>query len=134
MAISTDLSLWLLLRHLKQWLTNLRRAGKARKHESIRALRGVILAARRTTAYLRKLDKTATPDHAQEAGLAEAWTRLGFELKDLGLGDLAKRCDVSGRYWADPEQFDDDFIERADIGLKRMEQLARQLVAEIETL
>ncbi len=132
MTISTDISLWMLLRHLKQWLTNLSRAGGARKSESIKALRGVILASRLTTAYLRKLKKTATPDHAQESRLAEVWTGLAFDLKDLGLNELAKRCDVSGRYWADPEQFDKDFIERADIGLKRMEQLARQLVAEIE--
>ena len=132
MAISADISLWVLLRHLRQWLTNLRRAGQARKQESIKALRGVILASRRTTAYLRKLKKTESPDHAQEAGLAEVWTSLGFDLKDLGLSELAKRCDVSGRYWADPDQFEDDFIERADIGLERMERLARQLVAEIE--
>ena len=132
MAITADIGLWALLRHLRQWLTNLRRASQARKQESIRALRGVILASRRTAAYLRMLKKTETPDHAQEANLAEVWTRLGFDLKDLGLSELAKRCDVSGRYWADPEQFDNDFIDRADIGLKRMEQLARQLVAEIE--
>ena len=132
MAITTDISLWVLIRHLGQWLTNLSRAGKERKRQSIRALRGVILAARGTKAYLRKLKKTAEPDHAREAKLAEDWTRLGFELKDLGLGDLAKRCDVSGRYWADPEQFDTQFLDRADVGLARMEQLARQLVAEIE--
>ena len=45
---------------------------------------------------------------------------------------LAKRCDINGRYWADPEQFDADFLRRADIGLARMEQLARQLLAGIE--
>lgn len=133
MAVTTDISLWLLLRHLKQWLTNLRRAGRERKRESIKALRGVILAARTTTAYLRKLKSTASPDHSQEARLAETWTRLGFDLKDLGLAELSKRCDISGRYWSDPEQFDQDFLERADVGLKRMEQLARQLVAEIES-
>ena len=132
MAITTDISLWVLIRHLGRWLTNLSRAGKARKSQSIKALRGVILAARGTKAYLRKLKQSAIPDHAREAKLAEDWTRLGFELKDLGLGDLAKRCDISGRYWSDPEQFDDSFLERADVGLKRMEQLARQLVAEIE--
>lgn len=132
MALITDINLWALIRHLKQWLTNLQRAGIERKRESVKALRAVILAARKTRTYLRKLKTGAPADHAQEAQLSEMWTRLGFELKDLGLGKLAKRCDITGRYWADPGQFDREFLDRADIGLARMEQLARQTVAEIE--
>lgn len=130
--LTTDISLWMLIRHLKQWLTNLRRAGLERKHQSIKALRAVIVAARRTRAYLRKRKHDATVDHVEEARLAEMWTRVGFDLKDLGLGKLAKRCDISGSYWADPAQFDDDFLDKADIGLARMERLARQTLAEIE--
>ena len=132
MALITDINLWALIRHLKQWLTNLQRAGIERKRESVKALRAVILAARKTRTYLRKLKTGAPADHAQEAQLSEIWTRLGFDLKDLGLGKLAKRCDITGRYWADPGQFDREFLDRADIGLARMEQLARQTVAEIE--
>ena len=132
MALITDINLWALIRHLKQWLTNLQRAGIERKRESVKALRAVILAARKTRTYLRKLKTGAQADHAQEAQLSEMWTRLGFDLKDLGLGKLAKRCDITGRYWADPGQFDREFLDRADIGLARMEQLARQTVAEIE--
>ena len=132
MALTTDISLWALIRHLKQWLTNLRRAGLERKRQSIKALRAVIVAARRTRTYLRKRRDNAAIDHTEEASLSEMWTRVGFDLRDLGLGKLAKRCDISGRYWADPGQFDDEFIDRADIGLARMEQLARQTLAEIE--
>ncbi len=132
MALNTDISLWMLIRHLKQWLTNLRRAGLERKQQSIKALRAVIIAARRTRTYLRKRKHETAVDHAEEARLSEIWTRLGFDLRDLGLGKLAKRCDISGRYWADPEQFDGDFLDKADIDLARMEQLARQTLAEIE--
>jgi len=132
MALITDISLWALIKHLKLWLNNLRRAGDERKRQSIRALRAVITAARYTKAYLRKVSDTAKPDHAQEAKLAQKWTELGFVLKDLGLGALAKRCDITGRYWADPGQFERAFLDKADVGLARMEQLARQLVAEIE--
>lgn len=132
MALITDISLWALIKHLKLWLTNLRRAGDQRKQQSIKALRAVILAARNTGVYLRKLNDGARQDHAQEAKLSQMWTELSFVLKDLGLGALAKRCDITGRYWADPAQFDREFLDRADVGLARMEQLARQLVAEIE--
>ncbi len=131
-AIVTDPNLWALIRHLKQWLTNLRRAGNARKSQSIQALRAVVIAARATRVYLRELNDTAKRDHAREAKLSKMWTKLGFVLVDLGLGQLAKRCDVTGRYWADPGEFDREFLDRADVGLTRMEQLARQMVAEVE--
>jgi hypothetical protein len=133
MAVISDISLWTLFRHLGSWLGNLSRARQQRKRESIEALRAVVIAARHTQAYLRQLDDTGRRDHAIEANLAGLWTELGFRLIDLGLTKLAKRCDIRGRYWADPETLDAEFLQRADIGLERMEQLARQLLAEIET-
>jgi hypothetical protein len=132
MSVISDISLWTLFRHLGSWLGNLSRARQQRKRESIEALRAVVVAARHTQAYLRQLDDTSQQNHAIEANLAGLWTELGFRLNDLGLTKLAKRCDIRGRYWADPNILDADFLQRADIGLERMEQLARQLLAEIE--
>jgi hypothetical protein len=132
MAVISDISLWALFRHLGSWLGNLSRARQQRKGESIEALRAVVVAARHTQAYLRQLEDTGQQNHATEADLAGLWTELGFRLNDLGLTQLAKRCDIRGRYWADPTILDADFLQRADIGLERMEQLARQLLAEIE--
>ena len=60
------------------------------------------------------------------------WTELSFKLADLKLSKLAKRCDIKGRYWANPAQFDAEFLQKADVGLETMERLARQMVAEIE--
>ena len=134
MAPISDISLWQLLKHLSQWLGNLSRAKQQRQRESIEALRAVVLAARHTQAYLRQLEDTGNQDHATEAKLAGLWTELGFRLIDLGLSKLAKRCDIRGRYWANPNNLDTDFLQRADIGLERMEQLARQLLAEVEAV
>ncbi len=133
MAVITDISLWELIKHLKQWLTNLNRANSARQRRSIEALRAVVIAARHTQAYVRLLNDTTNQDHTQEAKLSEMWTELGFKLTDLGLSKLAKRCDIKGRYWADPTQYDENFLAKADVGLERMEQLARQLISEIES-
>ena len=130
MPLISDHLLRELFGHLRSWLANLKRASDARKRESIDALRAVVLAARHTQVYLRHLRERGRQDHDTEARLAGMWTELGFRLQDLGLAKLAKRCDINGRYWADPEQFDDEFLRRADIGLQRMEQLARQLLAE----
>jgi hypothetical protein len=132
MAVISDISLWQLFRHLSQWLGNLSRAKQQRQRESIEALRAVVVAARHTQAYLRQLDDTGKPDHAGEAQLATLWTELGFRLSDLGLSKLAKRCDIRGRYWANPDELDEEFLQRADVGLERMEQLARSLLADIE--
>ena len=97
MALISDSALWELFRHLKSWLTNLQRAGAARKRESVEALRAVVVAARHTQAYLRRLRDHSAQDHAEEARLASMWTELGFRLHDLDLTRLAKRCDISGR-------------------------------------
>lgn len=132
MAVITDISLWELIKHLKQWLTNLNRANSARQRRSIEALRAVVIAARHTQAYVRLLNDTTNQDHKQEAALSEMWTELGFKLTDLGLSKLAKRCDIKGRYWADPDCYDVEFLQKADVGLERMEQLARQLLAQVE--
>ena len=132
MAVISDISLWQLFRHLSQWLGNLSRARQQRQRESIEALRAVVVAARHTQAYLRQLDDSGRQDHANEAKLAVLWTELGFRLSDLGLTKLAKRCDIRGRYWANPDELDEDFLQRADVGLERIEQLARTLLAEIE--
>ena len=131
-TVITDISLWELVKHLKQWLTNLNRASNARQRQSTEALRAVVIVARHTQAYVRLLNDTLNQDHAQEAKLSEMWTELGFRLTDLGLSKLAKRCDIKGRYWADPDRFDSEFLQKADVGLERMEQLARQMLTEIE--
>lgn len=132
MELVTDISLWALVRHAGKWLINLRRAGKARKIESRAALRQVIVAARQTSAYIRQLKDTGVKDHGQESRLSSTWTELSFRLSDLGLSELAKRCDIKGRYWANPEELDAAFLDKADIGLERMEKLALQVLAEIE--
>ncbi len=128
MAITSSTGLWELLKHLRQWLTNLRRASHERKQESVAALRAVIVAARQTQVYLRQLRDDGKPDHHKEEALTKLWTTLGFRLADLKLTKLSKRCDITGRYWADPSRFDNDFLEKADIGLDRMEKLALLLV------
>ncbi len=120
MAVLTDISLWQLIKHLKQWLTNLKRASTDRQRQSIEALRAVVIAARHTQTYVRRLNDKVNQDHTQEAKLSEMWTELGFRLSDLGLSKLSKRCDIKGRYWADPDRFDSEFLQKADVGLERM--------------
>lgn len=123
--------LWDIFKHGRSWLANLQRAGDARKQQSIKALRDIILASRETAVYIRKMNDTTTRDHDTERHLALLWTELGFALKDLGIDKLAKRCQISGKQWSNPHHYDEDFIAKADISLDRMEQMAQQILHDI---
>ena len=124
-------TLYGIFRHGLTWLGNLRRARRGRIEESVKALRRVITAARETAVYLRQINATRQPDHRIERELTVLWTELGFALQDLGLDKLAKRCQIAGARWADPERFDAEFLDRADVSLARMEQMARRLLSDI---
>ncbi len=124
--------LWEIFKHVRSWLSNLNRASASRKQQSIAALHGVISAARETAVYLRHIKESGQTNHQTEAHLAVLWTDLGFALEDLGINKLAKRCQIKGRLWADPEHYDKGFITKADLSLERMEQLARQILNQIK--
>lgn len=129
--IVSEVSLWELVKHVGSWLSNLKRAKNKRKKESIVALRRVIVAARRTAVYMRQLKESGRQSHKTEAELAVLWTELGFALEDLGIEKLAKRCRIKGKQWAQPDKMDKEYLNKADVGLERMEQLANDLLREI---
>ena len=54
-------------------------------------------------------------------------------LQDLEIDKLAKRCIIKGAHWADPSRLDKEYLEKADIGLERMEQLANEILIEIDS-
>jgi hypothetical protein len=123
--------LWQIFIHVRSWLANLSRAGEQRQRQSVDALRGIITAARQTAVYLRQLEETGRRDHATEQQLSVRWTELGFLLEDLGIGKLAKRCQITGKHWSDPNHYDRDFLEKADVSLDRMERLATEILHRI---
>ena len=124
--------LWEILKHASSWLANLLRASKERKEQSIRPLRDVITASRETAVYIRQLKETGNRSHDIEAHLSVLWTELGFALQDIGINKLAKRCQIKGRHWANPDHYNQDFLEKADISLDRMEKLANEILAQIQ--
>lgn len=130
--VVTAISLWELVKHAGSWVANLKRANTARKQQSVEALRKVIIASQRTSVYMRQLKDTGKRSHKVESELAQLWTELGFALEDLGIDKLAKRCRITGKRWADPEKMDTAYLEKADVGLERMEQLANEVLREIK--
>ncbi len=132
LEVVTSISLWELTKHTASWVSNLKRAKDERKKESVNALRKVVTASRRTSIYLRKLQKNKERSIDEEGELSLLWTELGFELQDLGLTKLSKRCSIKGKHWEYPEKSDPKLLAKADVSLERMEELATQMLAEIE--
>lgn len=121
---------WLqLIRHVKQWLANLSRAGTQRKRASKQALRAVVLAVRETEAYVTDLTDGHPPSRQRERDIAILWARLAFELEDLGIDRLAKVCQIKGKYWATRKKdgssaYTDDFLRKAGTRLSDIERAA----------
>jgi len=131
--VVTATSLWELVKHTSSWVTNLKRAKYARKKESVEALRKVVIATRKTSVYMRQLKDTGKRSHQTESELSMLWTELGFALEDLGISKLSKRCNIKGKHWADPSQTDREYLAKADVGLERMEQLANEVLRDINS-
>ena len=119
-----------LSKFLSQWMRGLGRASCKRKNECLAAIDAVIVATRRTQAYSRtRTDGMSDPK--TEESLAMLWTKLGLKLEKLKVKKLAKRCDIKGRYWADPKRFSNEWLAQADVGLESVDRLARQLKTQI---
>lgn len=127
----TESVLRALIANLGRYLANLARAGKKRREESRRALQGVIRATRQTRVYARQLEASGKRDFSREEKLSATWTDLSFELRSLGVSALAKRCDIAGGYWSDPENFSDDFLDKARVRLQDLELEAKTLLAQL---
>jgi hypothetical protein len=121
---------WLaIIKHVKQWLGNLGRAKQERKQQSKKALRAVLLAARRTECYVTALYDGKPQSRQKEEEISYLWASLEFELEDLGLTKLAKVCRIKGKYWATRKSngesaFTDDFLNKAGTRLADVERLA----------
>lgn len=129
-TVSTGL-LWEIFKHARQWLANLRRASQERKVQSKKALRSIVSAARETAVYVRQLEETGKRDHETERQLSLKWTKLGFELEDLGIRELAEKCQIKGKHWSNPNHYDREFLKKADVSLDKMEHLAQAILKEI---
>jgi hypothetical protein len=55
---------------------------------------------------------------------------IEYALQDIGY-KYATRCYIQSFHWSVPDQIDKAYLEKADIGLGRIAQIASQLLAEI---
>lgn len=131
--VVTTVSLWELTKHAGTWIANLKRAKDERKKQSVAALRKVVTSSRQTAIYFRQFQETGERSLQKEGELSLLWTELGFELEDLGVKKLAKRCQIKGKHWENPKNSDKEYMKKADVSLDRMERIAREVLQEINS-
>ena len=130
---------WLaLIKHVKQWIGNLGRAGTERKQQSKKALRAVILAVRQTEAYVTDLNEGRARSRSREIKISSLWTSLSFELEDINLNKLAKACRINGKYWATRKKdgssaYSDDFLNKAGTRLSDVEKAANMALRQMNS-
>jgi hypothetical protein len=84
----------------------------------------VSLALSETTMYLGEFRKGKT-DREQEKALSKLWREASVALSEVDEG-LAKSCFLKMEYWADPERWSTEDIERTKIRLEQVSERIRQ--------
>lgn len=109
------------------WLKSARDAQVQDEAHYRRALLSVYLAANETKAYLATMKRRKSPDRERERNLSRLWSEAAVELRKLE-PDLARRCLLTGDYWADPTEWSEQALQEARITLKEVYERARELL------
>lgn len=131
--IDKVIELWPVIINLKKWIANLKRAKDARKKESIDALRQLILTVRTTNVYIKTIPSNKR-NYEKENELSMEWTKLGFELKDLGIEKASKKCEEYGKYWSRVMLLDELTINKIQDGMTVLELEANLIINETNHL
>jgi hypothetical protein len=72
----------------------------------------ILIALRRVVLIFIR---DAIPAHRirAQSTACKPWTKLSFELRKLDVKALAKRCDIAGGYWSNPDKVSEAFLDIA---------------------
>jgi len=105
------------------WLD--RRARRAEREDA--AVKAVLLAVNETKLYIASLDRGEPKRRDQERLLVQLWTDSAVAIRRSD-PDLAERLQMKAEYWADPENWSDDDVRAAMIGIETVATRARALL------
>ena len=109
------------------WLKSARDEQAQEEEHYRHALLSVYLAANETKAYLAMMKRRKYPDRERERNLSRLWSEAAVELRKVD-PDLARRCLLTGDYWADPTAWSEQALGEARITLKELYERARELL------
>lgn len=105
------------LASVSAWIQSIPTEEDAEKYKQ--ALGFLYTAVRKTREYQRQLQVGQQRDNATEDDLSDAWFKVAAELQRYD-PDLAERCRVKGRGWADQRVWRDPDYQNLPINLEAM--------------
>lgn len=122
---------------LHGWFGTLSDKQRVRHEDEKTALRSLYTAINETRIYIGRLSRSSVSriernqsverNEEVEARISRLWTEASVSLRDLD-HDLAERCMLKGDYWANPETWSRQDIDRARIGINRVFKDAQKLL------
>jgi hypothetical protein len=93
------------------------------------AVKAVLLAVNETKLYIASLDRGEPQRRNQERLLVQLWTDAAVAIRRSD-PHLAERLQMKAEYWADPENWSDNDVQSAEIGIESVAARARALLSE----
>ena len=84
-----------------------------------RAVEAILRAVNETKLYVSSLARGEERRREHEGDLSRYWTSAAVALHGID-DDLARRCQLKGEYWTDPDSWDKQQLEQARILLTQV--------------
>jgi len=104
------------------------KASSLRRDMQDNALRAISHALNETFLYYRDIDDGKPRNLDVEAQLSRYWAVAEIPLRHLDR-ELAEICEYKSEYWVNPETWKHEDVERLGIGLKKVRDHYRSLLA-----
>jgi hypothetical protein len=108
------------LRDFSQRRTTSKRQSEKDSESTLKAL---LTALNETQIYIGKRRK----HKSTEAKLSRLWTAAALRIRSYDI-DLAKRCQMKGVYWTNPDSWSDDDIEKTRIAIDEVAESINKLL------
>ncbi len=113
-------SFQIILQELKGYLNR----NKAKKDKTFEAIEAILKASNRTSIFITKQRKGT---YKSDIILSELWLEAASKVRDLDL-DLYMKLLQNAEYWANPKNWDNDRIIRAQYFLLELKRTAKKLL------
>jgi hypothetical protein len=105
----------------------IRNSGGQQRDLADRALVAIYTASNETRSYLASLQKGKTRNFEKEGDLSRLWAIASIPLRHFD-EDLARRCELKGEYWRNPDEWTVTDISNARIGLDKVFRESKTLL------
>jgi hypothetical protein len=104
---------------IQDGLRNIQSAKIGRNERYKDAFLAISTAANQTLAYIKDYEEHKNVDRNKEVQLSSYWDKAAADLMEFE-PDLARRCTIKARYWADPTRWSQKQIAEAQIRLSEI--------------